>query len=232
MVDNGTAKYDLTIYCWPRAGGIELVAEYSTELFERATIVRLLAGLEMLLVAAASRPALRLSEMPLASDADRRQLLLDWNDTRRPFPEHQTLSELLAEQVARTPEAVAVCDGWGTLTYAELDDRANQLPALLRNLGVGPRTLVGLWVDRSAACLWAVRNLEGRRRPTCRSTRLSRPNAWQFMLDDAEVRVLVTQQNLVNRLPPHRAEEVLLDEHWPEQSLATMRRRPATDRGK
>ena len=100
VVDNGTAKYDLTIYCWPRADGIELMAEYSTELFDRSTIVRFLSGLEILLAAAAARPTLRLSELPLASDADRRQLLLDWNNTRRPFPEHQTLSELLAEQVA------------------------------------------------------------------------------------------------------------------------------------
>jgi amino acid adenylation domain-containing protein len=213
IVDNGTAKYDLTLYCWPQNDGIELVAEYSTELFDRATITRLLAGFESLLAAAVTRPDRRLSELPVTSDDERRQLLLDRNDTRRPIPQ-RTLPELFAAQAARSPNAIAVTDDSTSLTYAELDRRANQLAHYLQALGVGPDVLVGVCLDRSVEMLvglLGVLKAGGAYVPLDPAYPQQR---LAHMLADAQVRVLLTQTHLLPQLPPHDAEEVLLDADW------------------
>jgi len=123
--------------------------EYNTDLFEAATVVRLLGHFESLVRGIGADPEQRLSELPLLSAAERQQLLVAWNETTAPYAYEQSVTELFEAQVARTPEAVAVVFGEQQLTYAELNERANQLGHHLRGLGVGPETLVGLCVERS-----------------------------------------------------------------------------------
>jgi amino acid adenylation domain-containing protein len=214
LVDNGTAKYDLTIYCWPRPQGLELVAEYSTERFEAATMTRLLAGLESLLAAAVARPELRLSELPVMAEANR-QRLGEWGSGQRhPLPP-DTLPQIFARQAAHAPDAIAVTDSRGSLTYQALDRRSNRLARFLRQLGVGPDVLVGLCVDRSCDMLVGLLGILKAGGAYVPLDPAYPPQRLAHMLADAQVRVLVTQTGLLDRLPEHEAEEVRLDADWP-----------------
>ena len=86
---------------------------------------------------------------PVLTEAERHQILVEWNQTERDYPRDKCVHQLFEEQVERTPEAVAVVFEGQSLTYRELNARANQLGHHLRSLGVGPDVLVGLCVERS-----------------------------------------------------------------------------------
>ena len=140
----------------------------------------------------------------------------EWNATQTPFPA-RCLHELIEDSAARRPEVVAVADGDGaTLTYAELDRRANQLAQHLRTLGVGPEVLVGIAVTRSAQMvvgLLGILKAGGAYVPIDPNYPAERV---AYMLDNAQAPVLVTEQQLLSNLPPNDAHVVCLDRDWPE----------------
>ena len=158
---NGSAKFDLNVICIPRVEqrvgdgavseelGLTVMWEYNTDLFERATAVRLFNEYQNLLAAAAARPDERLSELPFLAPADRRRVVVEWNDTETAYDEPHVLHSLIEAQVRRTPEAVAVSFEGRQLTYRELNRRANQLAHHLRRHGAGTETLVGIAMERS-----------------------------------------------------------------------------------
>ncbi|MCP4654400.1 MAG: amino acid adenylation domain-containing protein, partial [bacterium] len=153
-VHNGTAKFDLTFSLNEDPSGLTGSVEYSTDLYDRTTVVRLWGCLRSLLAGIAADPDGRLSELPLQSQAEERQLLLEWNDNASPYPRDAAIHELFEEQAARTPEAVAVVFGGSgapdaQVSYRELNRRANRLAHSLRACGVGAEVCVGLCVDRS-----------------------------------------------------------------------------------
>ena len=124
--------------------------EYSTDLFEAATIRRLAGYYSRLLEAGVANPEQSISEMPMLPDAERQQLLVDWNNTAAELPgKALSLHQLIEEQATRTPDQVALVFDRQKLTYGELNFRANQLAHYLKGLGVGPDVLVGLYVERS-----------------------------------------------------------------------------------
>ncbi|WP_427156903.1 amino acid adenylation domain-containing protein [Aliinostoc sp. HNIBRCY26] len=145
--DNGTAKFDLTLFMEETAAGIVGTFEYSTDLFEADTIQRMAQHLQILLAGIVSDPQQQIWELPLLSEAEK-TLLAKWNDTQVAYP-HECIHELFAAQVERTPDAVAVVCGAEKLTYKELNQRANQLAHYLQKLGVGKEVLVGICVERS-----------------------------------------------------------------------------------
>ncbi|HYO95608.1 MAG TPA: condensation domain-containing protein, partial [Polyangiaceae bacterium] len=147
--ESGTANFDLTLTMVDDAGRLAGSLEYSTDLFERATISRMLTHFETLLEGVLREPERRLSELSLIGEAERRQLLEDWSATKAaPLPQ-QCIHELFEQQAERTPDAVAVSFGGERLTYAELNGRANRLAHHLRGLGVGMESLVAICVERS-----------------------------------------------------------------------------------
>jgi len=151
-VDTGTAKFDLTVAVeeWP--DGLLVEMEYNADLFCEETIARMLSHFQTLLEGVVADPGGRIGELPLLSDVERQQILVNWNPDvaqRTSYPCARSLHELFAEQVMRTPEGVAVTDGEQRVTYAELNRRANQLAHRLRALGVGPEVMVGLCLERS-----------------------------------------------------------------------------------
>ncbi|HEY5894574.1 MAG TPA: amino acid adenylation domain-containing protein, partial [Chthoniobacterales bacterium] len=138
--------------------GLELVCyfDYSTALFDDATIQRIAAQFRALLDAILDNPECRLSDLPLLSERERRQLLVEWNETGAEYARGKSFDELFAEQVARTPGAVAVeCEG-RQLSYGELDARSSEVAGKLRGLGVEPEGLVGLCMERSVEMLVGV----------------------------------------------------------------------------
>ncbi|MBI4587207.1 MAG: amino acid adenylation domain-containing protein [Candidatus Rokubacteria bacterium] len=208
------AVLDLEMTIGEVSGGISAHVVYNTDLFDAATIARLERHFRILLEGIVADPDRRVGEFPLVSEPERHRLLVEWNETGADYPSESCVHELFEAQARRTPDAPAVVFEGQRLTYAELDRRANQLAHSLRALGVGPDALVGICVERS---LEMVVGLLGILKaggayvpldPTYPSARLA------VMLADAEVRVLVTQEGLVQRLPPHGATVVRLDTGW------------------
>jgi amino acid adenylation domain-containing protein len=148
--ESEVAKFDLTLSLVAHADGISGGMEYSTDLFERSTIERMLGHLERVLEQVAARPQAPVSELVLPGDAERRRVLEEWNATAEALPGGEALlHELVEAQVRRTPDAVAVVFEGSSLTYAQLDARANRLAHHLVERGVGPDTRVAVCAGRS-----------------------------------------------------------------------------------
>jgi amino acid adenylation domain-containing protein len=144
-----SAKFDLSLMPRATAQGLRVGLNYSTDLFERGTIERMLGHLARVLEQVAADADVRLSQLELLS-AEERGLVVDaWNRTAAEYPADQCIHELFQEQAARTPDAVAVVFEGAPLTYAELNERANQLAHYLRRRGVGPEVRVGICLERS-----------------------------------------------------------------------------------
>ncbi|MCP3144849.1 non-ribosomal peptide synthetase, partial [Pyxidicoccus xibeiensis] len=144
------SKFDLTLYFAETPQGLGAVAEYSADLFEPATLQRLLGHLGMLLQGALADPSQRLSRLPLLSEPERRQLLVDWTATRQDFRERDCFQVLFEEQAERTPDVIAVRYQDVALSYRELNLRANRLAHYLMDKGVGPETVVALLAERGS----------------------------------------------------------------------------------
>ncbi|HID30971.1 MAG TPA: non-ribosomal peptide synthetase, partial [Desulfobacterales bacterium] len=188
--------------------------EYNTDLFDDATITRMIGHFQTLLEGIVANPEQCLSELPLLTDAERHQLLVEWNATRADFPKGLCIHEVFESQVEQTPDAVAVVFEDKRLSYRELNQQANQLAHYLQKLGVGPEVLVGICVERSLEMVVGVLGIlkAGGAHvpldPTYPKSRLA------FMLKDARPSVLITQSHLVESLPEHRALVVCLDTDW------------------
>ena len=128
-----TAKFDLTLFMEETAAGLRGAFEYATDLFDRQTIERLVVSFETLLKGIIERGEERVSSLPLLSEAERDQLLVQWNRTQREYPQDRCIHELFAEQAARTPQGIALQYEEQSLSYAELEARANQLAHYLRS---------------------------------------------------------------------------------------------------
>ncbi|MGZ5030095.1 MAG: non-ribosomal peptide synthetase [Methylobacter sp.] len=149
QLDNEAAKFDLTLILSETQHGIEGEIVYATDLFEAATITRLLGHFQTLLDGITTQPETHLSKLPLLTETECRQLLVDWNDTAMELTGAKFIHHLFEEQVERTPDAVAVVYLNQQLTYRELNARANQLAHYLRHIDVEPETLVAISLERS-----------------------------------------------------------------------------------
>ena len=218
-VETDTAKFDLSLELDDRPGGIIGRFEYSTDLFDAATIARMVGHWQTLLKGIVADPSRRLSELPLLTEAERHELLVGWNrEAVSPDvvggasrEEDMCLHHLFEAQVERTPDTVAVVFETEQLTYHELNARANRLAHALLGHGVGPDTLVGLYVERSAEmviALLAILKAGGAYVPLDPAYPAAR---LALMLQDAEAPVLVTTHGLQANLPDHAATVVTLD---------------------
>ena len=129
--------------------GLKAEIEYNPDLFESATITRILGHFQTLLAGIVANPDQAISELPLLTEAEKHQLLIEWNDTKTDYPQDKCIHQLFEAQVEKTPDAIAVVFEDQQLTYRELNRRANQLAHYLQKLGVGPEVLVGICVERS-----------------------------------------------------------------------------------
>ncbi len=207
----GTSKFDLSLELDDRPEGLIGRFEYNSDLFDAATIERMIGHWHTLLASIVANPALRLTELPMLTAAERTQMLVSWNDTQTPYPGERFLHQLIEEQVARTPETIAVVYQDRRLTYRELNAHANRLAHHLRQLGVENESLVGLCMERSLEMvigLLAILKAGGAYvplDPTYPAERLA------FMLEDSRAEVLLTQQHLAGKLPTGAARVVCLD---------------------
>src|SRR6266496_860098 len=208
---------DLHLEINDRAEGLSGCFVYNTGLFDTSTISRMSGHWQTVLEGVVADPEQALTELPLLTQEERRLLLIEWNNTTTSYPDDQCIHQLFEAQAERSPDAVAVLFENESLTYRQLNSKANQLAHRLRSLGVGPDVLVGICLERS---LEMVVGLLGILKaggayvpldPTYPAERLA------FMLEDAQVPVLVTQRSLLMQLPHHGIEVVCLDAKEAEQ---------------
>ncbi|HEV8580079.1 MAG TPA: amino acid adenylation domain-containing protein [Thermoanaerobaculia bacterium] len=193
-------RFDLEVFFTEVEGGLVMQLTWSTDLFDAATVQRLMGHLESLSAAVLADPSRRLSDLSLLSAPEHHQILAEWNDTAAEIP-RRDVAALFAEQARRLPEAVAVSSEEGDLTYGELDWRASRLARRLAAAGVGPDVRVALLAQRSPALvvgILAVLKAGGAYVPLDPSYPAERL-AW--MLADVEARVLLAQPELLAELP-------------------------------
>ena len=155
-IDGGTAKLDLALLLEETEGGLDGVCEYSTDLFDEVTIIRLLGHFETLLEGVVNDPDQHLSQLPLLSEAERRQLLDEWNAQGEPFAGDLCVHELFALQAEHRPGEVAVLFEETRLDYRELNERANKLAHRLHTLGLRSDQVVAVMFERSTEMIVGV----------------------------------------------------------------------------
>jgi amino acid adenylation domain-containing protein/non-ribosomal peptide synthase protein (TIGR01720 family) len=155
-VHSDTATFDITLSMVERVDGLCASVEYNTDLFDAETIEQLLDHFQNLLAAVVADPDQPIERIPLLSADERRRLLHDWAGPTANYPLDRCVHQLFEMQALSAPDAVAVIDRQTTLTYGELNSRANQLACYLRARGAGPGALVGVCVERSAEMIVAV----------------------------------------------------------------------------
>ena len=192
---------------------------YDVERFDRAAVERILTHCRILLEGMAAHPQARLKDLPLLTDPERHQLLVEWNETKTDYPAHALIHELFEAQVRRTPDVVAVEYEGRQLAYGELNARANQVGHYLARHGVGPEVMVGICVERSLEAVVGILGIlkaGGAYVPLDPDYPASRLN---LMLEDTAAPVLLTQARLRDRLPAYAGRTISLDSDWPRIAL-------------
>lgn len=155
-VDNGTAKFDLTLFAWDTAAGLELLLEYDAALFDRETALDLIAHFRTLLEAIVVDPDVRIAELPMLTEAQRRSAIAAAQGPVAAFAADASIHRMFEAQADRTPDAVALVCGKDALRYAELDRRANRLARHLREAGVVRGARVAVCLPSSPALIVAL----------------------------------------------------------------------------
>ena len=225
-IDNGASRFDMTLAMTETEHGYEVDIEYPTDLYRRERIDRMTKHLENILESVIADPAQRLSELPLLSDDEKRQLLIEWNATAVEYPSDQCIHELFEAEARRRPDDVALLFEDDRLTYSELNEQANQVARYLMEAGVENGEFVGLFTSRSLRMvvgLLGILKAGGAYVPLDERYPAERLS---FMLEDSGVRVLLTEERLLERLPDYDGRIVSLDaEESKEFSPAKAQRR-------
>jgi amino acid adenylation domain-containing protein len=235
-IDFKTTRFDLELHLWKcsedfrslwganweYSEGIRGVMVYNTDLFDKATISRMLKHFKTLLESIVSHPEQRIANLPLLSEGELHQVLVEWNDTKTNYPRDKCIHQLFENQVKQNPDAIAVIyEDVETLhplvlhmTYRELNICSNKLAHHLQKLGVGADVLVGICVEPSPEMivgLLAILKAGGAYVPLDPSYPQERLN---FMLEDAQVPVLLTQEKLIKHFEAFPNPIIYIDKDW------------------
>ncbi len=215
-IDNGGSKTDLIFIVDDRGDNVSGPITYNPDLFDDSTISRMVGHWQTLLAGACTDPQMPIHKLPILTEAERTQLLLEWNDTRADYPKHLCLHQLVEAQAEQTPDATALVYERNRLTYRELNARANQLAHHLRRRGIGPDALVGICMERSIEMvvgLLGIIKAGGAYLPLDPDYPKDR---LRIILEDSRVPILLTQHGLLTRLPASRLQLLCLDTGWEE----------------
>ena len=214
--DLGISEYlvqcDVSVIAKVTSLGVMLNADFDADVFDQATVERLLGHMGMILDGLSTEPAMPALSLPMLTLPERQTLLVEWNSSRNWITPYPTLHQWFEAQVERTPDNVALTYETQSLTFAELNQRANRLAHMLRERGVGPDVIVGLCLDRSLELvigLLGILKAGGAYLPIDPAYPKDR---LAFMLEDAEAPFLVTRSRLANELPLHQARILCVDD--------------------
>ncbi|MEH2317912.1 amino acid adenylation domain-containing protein [Nostoc sp.] len=225
-------KLDINLNILQTDSELLVELEYNTDLFDCQTIQRWIRHYVTLLEGIVANPEQPLAELPLLTKTEQQQLLVEWNNTQTDYIQDKCIHELFEAQVERSPDAIAVIFEDKQLTYQQLNAAANQLAHYLRSLGVGPEVLVGICVERSTDMVVSILGILKAGGayvpldPTYPKERLA------FMLEDAQVSVLLTEDKFIEGLPEHQAQVVCLNQNsqaWHQERLDNPVRQVATN---
>jgi amino acid adenylation domain-containing protein len=212
-IPSKVAQTDLNLWVMEADGGLELELEYYTDLFKADTIKRMMKHLEVLLGGILADPDKRIGDLPILTKEELKQLE-EWNTTHADYPREACVQQLFEDQVEKTPENGAVVYEGSQLTYLELNQRANRLAHYLRELGVGPDVPVGIYMDRCGemfVALFGVLKAGGAYVPLDPEYPKERLT---YMMEDAQLGVILTQERLRDEIPANSARVVFLDGDW------------------
>ncbi|HXO20594.1 MAG TPA: amino acid adenylation domain-containing protein [Thermoanaerobaculia bacterium] len=195
-----TAKFDLTLFLGEAAGALVGTLEYSTDLFDAATLQRMVGHYRVLLEGVIADPGRRLWDLPLLTAAELAELAA-WDSTEVPFPGERHVLALFEAQAVRAPRALAIAAGEVQLTYGELDRRAELLAVELRALGVGPEVVVALLTERSPEMAVAVLGILKAGGAYLPLDPAYPPERLAYMLEDSGAAALVVRRDLLPALP-------------------------------
>lgn len=213
-VTRGTGMLDLSVDILATSRDLQVRFSYRADLFEHATIERMMGHFVTLLQSAIEAPGQPVSRLPMLTTAERHQLVVEWNRAPAEYKPEKCIHQLVEAQVARTPNAVAViCEGQ-SLTYRELNRRANQTAHYLRKRGIGPESLVAMCMERSLDMIVGILGVlkaGGAYLPLDLSYP---PERLAFMIEDSNPPAVITQKHLEAKLPRHKAEIICIDRDW------------------
>lgn len=221
-LESGSTRFDLEVHLWEPSHGLRSLWQseeglsgfisYSTDLFDRDRISRLVGHFQTLLEGIIANPNARLSDLPLLTSEERQWLLVELNQTDSNTKNSRCFHQIFEAQARREPDAIAVVSEQESLTYKELNQRADKLAKTLKQMGVQANSLVGLCVDRSIEMVVGILGIlkaGGAYVPLDPSYPLDRLH---FMLSDTQVSILLTQSWLVESLPLSQAKILCLDQ--------------------
>ncbi|MFP5264067.1 MAG: amino acid adenylation domain-containing protein, partial [Blastocatellia bacterium] len=209
-----TSKFDLTLTVMDSEPSMEGEVEYSTDLFDEATILRMAGHFERLLDGFVEDPHRKIGEIDILSEQERRQLFAEWNATSRDYPKDAFIHQMFERQALLTPNNVAAIFGEHQISYQELNEKANQLAHYLITRRAGPDVPVGICVNRSIEMivgLLGVLKAGGAYiplDPTCPDQRLA------YMVEDCKASLILTQESFRQIFSAIRAEVICLDAGW------------------
>lgn len=210
-MNTGTSRFDLEVLVRETSDGLAVLAEYSTDLFDEATIERLMDRFEVLLRGFLKDPEQSISVLPVLTAAERHLIVDEFNDTTRDYPTEKCVHQLFEAQAKKTPNAVAVIYEDQHLTYRELNQKANSIAHRLRELSIGPDSLVGLCVERSVEMItgiFAILKTGAAYVPLDPSYPVDR---LKLMLEDSGASVVVSHADLANELDPKKCNLIYMD---------------------
>jgi len=216
VVDTGEAwtSYPITILVDDLTDGFALIAETDQRIDPGRIIGYLQTAMRSLVEALEQAPQTPALSLSISPESERQQVLELFNATQAAYPQEKLVHELFEEQVYRTPGAVAViCEGH-SLTYAELNAKANQLAHYLRERQIGPDQLVGICVERSLSMVVGLLGILKAGAAYVPLDPSYPPERLRYMLSDAAPKVILTQKHLRAQLPYTGAEAIALDDDW------------------
>jgi len=212
--DTGIARLDLALDIIEKPQGLWCFFQYNTDYLDKEIIKVMGEHFRNMLEGIVAGPEKRLSELPLLTEPERYKLLVEWNETRMSFPGNLCVHQLIEAQVERNPDAAAVALDDRKMTYGELNNLSNQLAHSLRRRGVGPDVIVGIFSERSIEMvvgMIGIMKAGGAYLPIDPSY----PKAWiDYILDDAKVPIILTQERLLDNLAKRGCEKICLDSEW------------------
>ncbi|NOR69055.1 MAG: amino acid adenylation domain-containing protein, partial [Methylomarinum sp.] len=220
-LETKTSKFDLTLLAVQQEKEIICHFEYSTDLFDESSIIIMAKYFETLLYSIVHQPQSHISELPVLTQVDKQQILVDWNATQVDFSQEKYIHQLIEDQVQRTPNSIAVVFADQSMTYVELNNKANQLAHYLKAQGVGPDVLVGILMERSLEMvigLLGIMKAGGAYVPLDPDYPKDRLD---FMLHDIDPPIILTQKALRKKFKENTIEVFCLDMDWVELTKET-----------
>ncbi|MEE8593058.1 MAG: amino acid adenylation domain-containing protein [Candidatus Bipolaricaulota bacterium] len=214
-VRTDTSKFDLSFDLWETQQGLAGTLVYSRQLFSEARMRDLAAHFVRLLEAGVDESEQAIGEMPMLSPKERKRILVDWNAATAPEPQETTIHRLFERAATAAPHATAVVCSEDRLTYGDLNDRAARLASYLRGLGVHPGELVGILMHRSTDLIVGLLGILKAGAAYLPLDPRFPPDRLRLMVEDAAIRALLTQSDLVASLPSDTIQTVQLDVDWP-----------------